>query len=721
MPSAPVELLVTVVPDAGGTPTIVLSPAPAVLLAQEGVSVSLTYADNVGLEMATADVTGGLTSGGRLIFTLAGSSTEKTVPLMTAAVPFGTPARVEATLRNVSARAASLDVALPVAFHRLEHPFPAGPIAEGSLLALTFRVMPEGRARAAALRLEIGTRTVEGFASLACAQRSAPLAELETLSVGVPSGRTDLVLRSLLIEPDGSEAPAADADGRALFERPLATTADAVAPEVAIVSPAAADTFRAGAPVAVAVAASDDVRLRSIEVTFAGVTKACGASPCRVSFFAPQAAAPASQEIVAVAKDASGRSASSSISVTVSPVAGALPSAASLRGDGRKPRVSFVTPALALAAVAPLSTYVPWVDAADEDGIEKIELFLGGDAEEPCLVLRMPEDSWPPRKGCAIPGLPDGTELAFVARATDHSGESAEARSVLVVREGLRIRGPALLEERGNELSDATLYVEGEVSVEGELHVGELHLRAGAVLRPEPGGATPDTIRLRAGKELVLDAGSRIDASATGTRRASGLDLGSNPDREGEGAPHGGDAGVEGAIRASYGSARAPVLPGARGGVAGTFGGGAVSLIARRIVFAGVVEADGEEGNRDRPAWRGLGAGGSIFLVAEEMLTGPVDTSPTGFRWGLLSARGGIPSPAEAVPFASAFAAGGRISLSAPLLDLPLIDVSGTRGPHGSVSGRPGTIFVRDAARPEGVLLVPADLGGVTPPTGEAP
>ena len=79
-------------------------------------------------------MTGGLTSGGRLGFTLAGTSAEKVVPLASAAVPFGTPARVVATLRNVSARTASLDVALPVAFHRLESPLPAGPVAEGSVL-----------------------------------------------------------------------------------------------------------------------------------------------------------------------------------------------------------------------------------------------------------------------------------------------------------------------------------------------------------------------------------------------------------------------------------------------------------------------------------------------------------------------------------------------------------------------------------------------------------
>ncbi len=723
--SAPVDLPVTVVPDAGGTPTIVLSPpAPAVLFAAEDVSVALTYADNVGLEAATAEVTGGLTSDGRLSFTLAGTSAEKVVPLATAAVPFGTPARIVATLRNVSARTATLDVALPVAFHRLETPLPADPITEGSLLSLTFRVTPEGRARAAALRLEIGTETAAGFTAFACAQRPAPLAELEALSVGVPAGRSGLVLRSVLVEADGSEAPAADTDGRALFERPLVTAADTTAPTVAIVAPAEADPFISGAPVLVDVTAADDVRLRSVEVTFVGVTKACAASPCRVSFFAPQATAPASHPITVLARDASGRSASAAVSVTVTPPAGAPAGAVARRGDGRKPRVAFVTPALSPAAVPPRSTYVPWVDASDEDGIETIELFLGDESAEPCLVLRMPEDSWPPRKGCAIPDLPEGTRLALVARATDGVGESAEARSVLVVREGLRVRGPALLAARSDELADATLFVEGEVEVEGELLVGELHLRAGAVLWPSTAGSAPDAIHIRASGDLVLDAGSRVDVSAKGIWRASELDPSAAPDREGDGGPHGGDAGTDGALRAAYGSASEPVLPGARGGIAGTFGGGVVSLFAKRIVLAGVVEANGEDGNADRPAWRGLGAGGAVFLVAEEMVTGPVDMDMRDVgdrRWGFLSARGGAPAPFEAVPFAGACAAGGRLSLTAPHLVVPLLDVSGTRVPAQTVSGKPGTIFVRDALRPDGVLLVPLATGGETSASGEAP
>ena len=525
--------------------------------------------------------------------------------------------------------------------------------------------------------------------------------------------------RAVLVDAEGHEAPAADSDGRSPFQRPLPTTADTVAPGVTIVAPVEASPFAVGTPVDVDVTAADDVRLRSIEVTFAGVTKACFASPCRVTFFAPRVTGPTAQTVLAVAKDVSGQSASASVEVVVEPAGPAGPAGEGSRGDGRRPRIAFVTPWLTPSPVPPLSTYVPWADAEDEDGIETIEFFLGDGTGEPCLVLRMPADAWPPRRGCAIPALAEGAELPFLARATDRSGESAEARALLVIRDGLRVVGPAILATHGSRHKGDLVYVEGPVEVDGELRVGELHLRAGATLRPARSGGTPEAVRIHAEGNLVLDAGSLVDVSATGVRPLSGLDV-VPPDGEGEGAPHGGDAGAEAAIRRAYGSCFAPVLPGARGGIAGTLGGGLVFLSARELILAGVVTADGEDSGGDRPAWRGLGAGGSIYLQALERITGPPDEGSR--RRGILSARGGSPSPAEASPFPMAFAAGGRISLLAPSVTLPALDVAGTRLPDGTASGRPGTVFLRDAARPDGVFVLPPAGGGSdgTAP-GEAP
>ena len=472
--------------------------------------------------------------------------------------------------------------------------------------------------------------------------------------------------------------------------------------------------------------AADDVRLRSIEVTFVGVTKACAASPCRVSFFAPQAAAPTSHAITAVARDASGRSASA-YGLGHRDAAGRSPSG---RGGSARRRAEAARRLRDAGPLAGRGASALHVRAVGR------RLGRGRDRDDRALPRRREPRSRASSSGCRkTPGprgraarsriSPKEHELALVARATDGVGESAEARSVLVVREGLRIRGPALLAERGDELADATLYVEGEVAVEGELLVGELHLRAGAALRPSASAVPrPHAIRIRASGDLVLDAGSRVDVSATGTWRASELDPGAAPDREGDGAPHGGDAGTEGALRAAYGSASEPVLPGARGGIAGTFGGGVVSLFARRIVLAGVVEANGEDGNADRPAWRGLGAGGSIFLVAEEMVTGPVDADVRDVedrRWGFLSARGGAPSPFEAVPFAGAFAAGGRLvalgAASRTSASRRVGNAGAERSPLGKAGNdlRPGFAEAgRRAARPAGHGRRSFALGGGT-------
>jgi hypothetical protein len=73
------------------------------------------------------------------------------------------------------------------------------------------------------------------------------------------------------------------------------------------------------------------------------------------------------------------------------------------------------------------------------------------------------------------------------------------------------------------------------------------------------------------------------------------------------------------------------------------------------------------------------------------------------------------------VPFASAFGAGGRISLSAPRLTLLILDVSGTQVPGGLETGSPGTIFVRDLLGPDGALLAPPAAGGEAVPGKKAP
>jgi hypothetical protein len=144
-----------------------------------------------------------------------------------------------------------------------------------------------------------------------------------------------------------------------------------------------------------------------------------------------------------------------------------------------------------------------------------------------------------------------------------------------------------------------------------------------------------------------------------------------------------------------------------------------VALSAERIALAGVVAADGEEGNADRPAWRGLGSGGSIVLSAREAVIAPARGVDR--RWGFLSARAGGHASAEASPAPAALAAGGRVAVEAARVTVPFVDVSGSWDEAEPTCGGRGTVWLRDALRPDGIFLGPsAGSGEASPGPGAA-
>lgn len=317
--STPLVATVQVVPDVGGTPTVSLAaPAPEVLLVGETTAVSIAFADNVGLSTGTAEVSGAFSSGAQS-YSLSGTAAVVDVPVVAAERPFGESARVTARNVDLGGRAATMDVSLPVAYHSLEVPLPASAASEGGELTAVFRVSPSGRLRAESLLLEIGTLAGSAFSSVTCSRKMAPLAELETISVPVPAGRTGLWIRSVLVETTGAEAPAARADGTSVFLDPLATSPDLADPTVTVFAPSDGTALLSGDDVGVRVAASDDTRVERIDVTFGGVTKSCPFSPCELFFFAPVVSASGPQTLTAKAVDGAGRTATQSVSLTISP------------------------------------------------------------------------------------------------------------------------------------------------------------------------------------------------------------------------------------------------------------------------------------------------------------------------------------------------------------------------------------------------------------------
>jgi len=694
-----INVPVTIVPDQGGTPTVVLAaPAPIALVVGETAGLSLTYADNVGLHSGDAEVTGGFTSGGLVSYpSLTGTTQTKVVPIASAEAPFGVPATVTAHVTDVSARSATLaTTSIAVAYHRLNAPLPAGPYPEGSLLSATFKISPSGRARAAALRFEVGTLSGSTFTIVNCTKKSAPLADLESLSLLIPVGRTGLVIRSVLVDSTGAVAVGAKADGLTLFQDAIATIPDGANPTAAISSPAAGASFASGVVVPVTVNATDDVRVASVSVTLDGITKVCTGSPCSVSFFAPKVAASTPYTISATAKDAANKTGTASVSITVTPPT--EPAPIDDKGDGKAPVVRFLTPWRSPEAVPANAYFVPSAEATDADGIARIEFFLD-DSDRACATLDPSVDPAAPRAGCFVAPGSEGTIHRLRARATDGSGQSAEAEASLVIRDGVRVAVPTTIVTGDGAYEGKRLFVESDVRVEGTLRVEDLYVRHGASLVAGSDGR----LDVVASGDFVADVGSRVSATGAAPHAFVAPTV-SGVIASPEGAPHGGDAGREEGLRLAYDSFASPALPGASGMPAGTKGGGVIQIRSNNIVFGGPFDANGEAASPAKPARLGLGAGGSIVLSAIEGVEGPVDSAARA-AFGLLSAHGGATdATSDDVP-ASALGAGGRIAVRAPRVEPPLFDVTGSIARSG-LSGGAGTFYLRDDAHPHGVLVV---------------
>ncbi|MBL8114013.1 MAG: hypothetical protein JNK60_14120, partial [Acidobacteria bacterium] len=696
--STPRTVVVTIVPDVGGTPTVTLAPpAPSVLLVGTTTGVPILFADNVGLSSGTAEVTGPFASAGVQTYSLSGLSATRTVPVTFTSRPFGESSRVVAQNVDLGGRAASLDVSLPVAYHRLETALAAGPYLEGGTIAGTFRISAEGRARASLLKLEIGTVGAGGFTTLTCVQRSAPLAELETLTVTVPSGQTGLYLRSVLVESTtGLVAPAARADGLGLFLDAIATTADATAPGLVISSPTAGDTFPSGSLVTVSATATDNVRVASIDVTFDGITKSCAGGSCNVTFWAPTVVTSTAMTITVTARDGGNRTDVKTVSVTITAgggVASEAPPEPVVRGDGQPPRLKVLAPALEDSPVAPGAPFTPVVEASDADGIATVTYVLEGLGEPvACLVQKAGRAS--ASEACHVPEVPEGTRLTLRIVAVDRTGETSEEVASLVVRNGVRLSTKQTLRGDDRDLTGRIVYVESDVELRGAMDVETLIVRPFASLRPVAGEA----LRVRAANDVVIETLGTLEASALGApgaRSDRATDVFTPP---GAGGAHGGNGGETPAFDSPF----VPSLPGAGGGfdalhaIPGGTGGGVIDLLATRILVAGHVRADGEE---SISVGAGAGAGGTLRLTARREIRTQEARSLS--LSGFLSVRGG-PVP-EGAPV-RALAGGGRIALEAPEVSVPLYDVSGSVTP--SSRGAAGSLFVRDDERPRGVLVL---------------
>ncbi len=525
------------------------------------------------------------------------------------------------------------------------------------------------------------------------------------LSVVVPAGRKILRGARSSLGTDGSRPSRRTSTAGRFLPAGRSRRRRTPLPTLAITAPHAAESFPAGARVTVDVTGGGRHQAPFDRGDVRGGHEGPPSSPCRTSSSRRRSRRRrAGPHLTGAVKDVPRWSATASVAVTATPQGALRMVATALRGDSAPSLASpSLTPVLSPGGCCTGVDLRPVVDASDEDGIDTIQLFLGDDATEPCLVLRMPitpaaaeglRDSRPSRR--------DGE--GAIAPATDRSGDSAEARAVVVVRAGLRVAGPTSLVVAETKKRPRSGSRRSDVEVAGDLRVGELHLGRrvdppAIAPRRHPGrpGIRGGRCRPRCGlPHRRLGAPNRVDALAF-------------PDREATGLRTAGSAGSEAALR-WYGLS--PALPGARRRRRGTSAEALSS--SRGEAYRPRRGRRGGRGARERggpPARAGIGRLGLPRRGREHLRAGRR-------RWRRVGPprRGAVPSPAEAAPSPGALAAGGRISSAR--LSFPLFDCFGTQ-PGGSFAGQPGTIFVRDALSPEGILLVPVPGSpGTTSPGG---
>ena len=260
--------------------------------------------------------------------------------------------------------------------------------------------------------------------------------------------------------------------------------------------------------------------------------------------------------------------------------------------------------------------------------------------------------------------------------------------------------GPGSSLVASDPVEGASLVLDGEVDLQGDLLATDLRVLSGAVVRPAAGGdltfRVTDTMTVEAGAVIAVNgvgyapgdvdhpAGYGPDGIATSEPRAGGS--------------HGGVGQVIGTGPAGqvYDSVYRPTLAGGGGshsenGLSSSAGGGRLVVEAGTLVLDGELQARGGEG-------RSAGGGGTILIDAGT-LTGA----------GLIDARGGVgwfTNLGLAVHYGAG--GGGRVAIHAA--DLTSFDPATQVLAHGGLKNGDGagagTVYVRDALATHGLLIL---------------
>jgi hypothetical protein len=475
------------------------------------------------------------------------------------------------------------------------------------------------------------------------------------------------------------------------------TTVDTTPPAGIVVTFPAGTSFLSGAPVPVAVTATDANGVASAALEIGGWTFTDTASPFELSGIAPYVAAPTTVEVKVRAIDTYGNAAEVIREIQVSPRQNAA--APGLEPScGSAGEVVMPGRAITLSAVA-----------GDDEAVESVRLLVDGVE----IGVRGPfaagtaaaaSFSWTPPSAATA-----GQSFAVRFEARDFAGNTKAAEFTLKVATGTVLNGGRSLNAAYD--GQPLVLVSGTFILRADLHLPSLHVMAGASLvAPAPGN-----LRLEVDGALRVQCGGVLSANGSGylggiVSHKDGFALeGVFASRPDAGGSHGG-AGVAwngaGPAGAVYGGVYAPRTGGGGGAhdgddcCNGWSGGGAIEIEADDLVNQGSIEANGGgAAGGQRPG----GAGGSIFLRARQL----------GGR-GLFAARGGNGGDDCSSSHQVGAGGGGRIALwteTPAAIDLPSqVDVRGgaryacNTNPQGYAAA--GTAYLRSNESPIGILWI---------------
>lgn len=435
----------------------------------------------------------------------------------------------------------------------------------------------------------------------------------------------------------------------------IQTGPDPIAPVLVAHQPADGARVTAGSAVTLAAEFTDNVRVERVQFQWNGQTRTFLGFPVGLlewTVTAPAVTGATSVPVTVTATDTYGNVGTATFTLVVEPLANAT-----------APQVAIPCPSPgALFAVGAGIDVL--VEAADDDAVERVEVYLGDTLAG--------TDSLAPYVVKVTPPVGTAPGTVFVARAVayDYAGNRSETSVPLRATAGFLITSGTTITASDFGLDGLSLIVTGantRVTIDGNHSFDDLVVLDGAsVGHPSSSstGALGKSLTLQLAGELYVACGGKIDASALGY-----LGGRTYPNVTG-GASHGGRTSSSTTAAPSYGSVFSPLEPGANAG------GGVVHLtVAGPALVDGQIAANGETTSAAG------GSGGTVAITAQSLA-----------GRGRIEANGGRQSSA----------AGGRIALRADTVDADLLARVTAYG-----SGA-GTLYVKRASDPFGELIVDA-------------